>query len=67
MTMLCATVMEPTVERALSAIRGIADHVRLVEIRLDAMELMDPAALVAGSPAPLLFTCRSAADGGGSA
>jgi len=65
MTMLCATVMEPTVERALNAIRGVADHVRLVEIRLDAMEVMDLAALVAGSPVPLLFTCRSAADGGG--
>jgi len=65
MTMLCATVMEPTVERALDAIRGVADRVDLVEVRLDALASGDPAAIVAGSPAPLLFTCRSAVNGGG--
>src|SRR5215216_3947572 len=48
----------PDTEACLAALDQLGPRIGMAEIRLDLMERFDLARLIAGSPCPLILTCR---------
>ncbi len=61
---ICTAIMAKDTEDAISKMRQVAVDTDLLEIRLDAMEAFDLAAIIDNSPCPLVVTCRSHKEGG---
>ena len=61
---VAASLAPPDTETCLETLHALAPRVRLAELRLDLMKSFDLGRLVAGSPVPLIITCRPPREGG---
>ncbi|HXY41753.1 MAG TPA: type I 3-dehydroquinate dehydratase, partial [Vicinamibacteria bacterium] len=61
---LCVSITEETTAAALARMAGLLPHADLFEVRADFLRDLDLAALLRGRRRPLLFTCRTQAEGG---
>jgi 3-dehydroquinate dehydratase type I len=62
---VAASLAPPDTASCLRDLERLAARIGLAEIRLDLMRSFDVAALVAGSPVPLILTCRPERERGG--
>jgi 3-dehydroquinate dehydratase type I len=64
MNRIAASLALPNTQACLAALHRLASHIALAEIRLDLMETFDLPLLMAGTPCPLVMTCRPQREGG---
>jgi 3-dehydroquinate dehydratase/shikimate dehydrogenase len=64
LTGICVTLGEGDTTAALARMAELAPLADLFEVRADLLSAVDLAALRAGSPRPLLLTCRASSQGG---
>jgi 3-dehydroquinate dehydratase len=62
---VAASLASPDTVSCLRELERLAPRIGLAEIRLDLMAAFDIEKLVAGSPVPLILTCRPAGERGG--
>ena len=61
---LCVSIAEETTAAALARMAGLLPHADLFEVRADFLRDLDLPALLRERRRPLLFTCRTQAEGG---
>jgi 3-dehydroquinate dehydratase type I len=62
---VAASLAPPDTSRCLAELERLAPRIGLAEVRLDLMGSFDVGKLVAGSPVPLVLTCRPERERGG--
>lgn len=63
--MICVTLLEPTIEKTIEAMKQAAEHADIIELRLDALrETIDLKALLEAKPKPVIVAARPLDEGG---
>jgi 3-dehydroquinate dehydratase/shikimate dehydrogenase len=65
MLQICVSLTEASIEGVIRGMARLAGRADLIEVRADLLEDMDLLAILRAKTEPLLFTCRSPAEGGG--